>query len=112
MNTSNEFNVFIQEYENKYYIATHSPTVLVLQNKEIISSFTTLCEWIYSLSIDSFGLIGILCGDSNTIHFHSSQGEYLGLNWISPVKNSIGFKFSMSKQILLTNSSGIYIFEY
>jgi hypothetical protein len=56
-------------------------------------------------------MIGILCGDSNTIYFYSTLGEYLGFNFTSPVKNSVNFKFNTLKEIIITNSTGVYFFD-
>ena len=99
----------IQEFNDTLYFSTKNGYVLVLINEVITANFTTLCSSIISLSINAYGEIAIVC--SSIIYVYSTTGTYLNVSWVSPINNTNKISFDGHGNVIISGSSGIYIFQ-
>ena len=100
----------IKEYNNKFFIATFSSKVFVLQNDVVVTSFSTFCVYsIRALAIDLNGLLAIACSNT-TIYVYNSIGEYMNISWTSfEVSFLRDMSFDIEGNFVITTSNGVYL---
>ncbi len=96
----------IKEFNNTLFISTSNGTILVLKNYQIISNLTTNCNFIMSLTFDSFGNLAILC--SQNIYLYSVNGSYLNITLVIPFDNATSIGSNAFGQFSISSYNKIY----
>ena len=75
------------EYNNELYVGTSQSIVLVIVNKVVIRNFTGCSSSsIFSLVIDNYGLIAMVCYSNNLVNLYYNNGKSTGYNLTTPTK--------------------------
>ncbi len=75
------------EYNNELYVGTNQLLVLVIVNKIVIRNFMGCSSSpIFSLVIDNYGLIAIVCYSNNLVNLYYYNGTSTGYNLTTPTK--------------------------
>jgi hypothetical protein len=97
------------EYNNKLFIGTSVGTILIMQQKIVISSFTTVCSAkIYSILIDDYDCLAILCSN-NIVYLYRTNGTYRGVSR-TVTTNSKYMGFDANGKLIISASSGLYFY--
>jgi hypothetical protein len=73
------YNPFsIAEYDNKMFVGTNEGSILVIENGVIIRSFTTVCNKISSVMVDTYGKMLVLSQTKSFVYFYLTNGSSLG----------------------------------
>ncbi len=75
------------EYNNELYVGTSQSIVLVIVNKIVIRNFTGCSSSpIYSIVVDNYGLLAMVCYSNNSINLYHYNGTSTGYNLTTPTK--------------------------
>ena len=68
----------LAEYGDKLFVGTRNGTILVIQNKIVISTFSTNCNSrVTSLLIDNYGHMMITCFSPKAVYIYIIQMEHI-----------------------------------
>jgi hypothetical protein len=108
-------NYSIFAFNRLMFVSTITSDIMVLQNEKIIYTFATSCFSIKTLMIDKFGIIALNCYISyaiNNITFYYLNGSFTGETFRIPVAFPNNFGFDHNGNLILTSSSGIFVFSF
>jgi hypothetical protein len=70
----------LAEYGDKLFVGTVNYTILVIQNKIVIKTFSTICNSTTSLLIDNDGYMMITCSSPSVDFIYQTNETYTGKN--------------------------------
>jgi hypothetical protein len=101
LSTSGNRPFALAGYQNKIYVGTMNHTILVLQNRTIVSTLNTICEIITSLLIDDYGTMLVLCRSPIMLYVYNVNGTMIGFY---PVSGDVTYMNFDSKGRFIINS--------
>jgi hypothetical protein len=99
----------LAEYGDKIFVGTLNGKILQIQNKIVISTYTTICNYITSLLIDNDGYMIIACNSPNAAYIYHINGTYTG-NKITTSGSPFFVNFDTKERLIITSGTQIDIF--
>lgn len=103
--STNEILLGVYMHKNIIYASTKTGKILVTNNVNVVSSFTTACNGnqIFQIYIDPCGLITVPCFDNYYVYFYNINGTKLIQQVsVSSRPNYVGFDY-FDKFIIITD---------
>jgi hypothetical protein len=99
----------IAEYDNKMFVASTEGSILVIENGVIIRSFTTVCGFITSIMIDTYGNMLVLSVANSLVFLYHANGSNLGTP-ISTSRSPLFINFDSNGRFIITSQYDIKIY--
>jgi hypothetical protein len=100
----------LADYDDKLFVGTMNGTILVIQNKIVINTYSTICNYITSLLVDNDGYIIIACVSPQSAYIYHTNGTNTGKK-ITTYGNPQFINFD-SKGRLIISSTGQFNIYY
>ncbi len=99
----------IAEYDSKMYVSTMDGSILVIENGVIIRNFTTVCNKISSIMIDTYGKMLVLSETKSFVYLYHTNGSNLGTA-ISTSSSPLFINFDSKGRLIITSQYDIKIY--
>jgi hypothetical protein len=99
----------IAEYDNKMFVGTMEGSILVIENGVIIRNLTTVCGFIPSIMIDTYGNLLILSHSKSSVYLYHKNGSNFG-TVISTSSSPWFINFDSKGRLIITSEKDIKIY--
>jgi DNA-binding beta-propeller fold protein YncE len=99
----------LADYDEKLFVGTMNGTILVIQNKIVIKTFSTICNAISSLLIDNDGYMIIACYSPNAAYIYHTNGTNTGKQ-IKTGGVPMFINFDSKGRLIISSTSRINIY--
>jgi hypothetical protein len=93
------------------FVGTIEGIILVMENDVIIRNFTTVCGFISSMMIDTYGNMLVLSFSNSFVYLYHTNGSNLG-NSVSTSAHPTFMNFDLNGRLVITSWSDFEIYYW